>query len=123
MEESIGSFLRRQRTMRNISLEEVAQTTKIGLKTLMALEVDDFSALPGLAFAKGFVHSYAKAIGIDAEEAMWHCESYLKLVLKQDPEKRERVRWLRPSRWQLKPWVLILLFAFASVLIAYFTSR
>ena len=123
VEESIGSYLKRQRNMRNISLEEVAQSTKIGLRTLTALEANDFSALPGFAFAKGFVHSYAQAIGINADEAMWHCESYLKVVLKQDPEKKQKVHWLRPNRWQLKPWVFVFLVALISVIVAYFRSR
>ena len=50
--ESIGAYLKRQREMRKISLEEISQTTKISLQCLKALEADDLDALPGSIFAK-----------------------------------------------------------------------
>ena len=59
--------MRRERELRQISLREIAEATKINLRYLDALERDDFRHLPGGVFNKGFVRAYAQFIGIDAE--------------------------------------------------------
>ena len=64
---SFGETLRRERELRQISLREIAEATKINLRYLDALERDDFRHLPGGVFNKGFVRAYAQFIGIDPE--------------------------------------------------------
>lgn len=66
----MGGFLQQARQKKRLSLEEVASQTRIQQKYLEALESEDFGNLPGKVFAKGFVRSYAKAIGLDEEEAL-----------------------------------------------------
>lgn len=68
--EGLGGFLQQARKKKRLSLEEVASQTRIQQKYLEALESEDFGNLPGKVFAKGFVRSYAKAIGVDDEEAL-----------------------------------------------------
>ena len=60
--ESIGQFLRSEREIRQLSLEELAQTTRIPLRSLQLLEDDRLDNLPGDVFVRGFVKSYAKAV-------------------------------------------------------------
>jgi len=67
---SFGEHLRREREMRGITLEEIAAATKIGTRSLKALEDEDFKKLPGGIFNKGFVRAYAKFLGIDEEQAV-----------------------------------------------------
>lgn len=70
---SMGGFgerMQREREMRSISLEEIAESTKIGCRMLRALEEEDFDKLPGGIFNKGFVRAYAKFLGIDEEQAV-----------------------------------------------------
>ena len=64
---SFGEALRRERELRQISLREISEATKINLRYLDALERDDFRHLPGGVFNKGFVRAYAQFIGIDPE--------------------------------------------------------
>src|SRR5262245_65097597 len=64
---SFGESLRRERELRQISLREISEATKINLRYLDALERDDFRHLPGGVFNKGFVRAYAQFIGIDPE--------------------------------------------------------
>ena len=64
---SFGETLRRERELRQISLREISEATKINLRYLDALERDDFRHLPGGVFNKGFVRAYAQYIGIDAD--------------------------------------------------------
>ena len=56
--------------LRNISLDEIAATTKIGTRLLRALEDEQFDQLPGGIFNKGYVRAYAKYVGIDEEQAV-----------------------------------------------------
>jgi len=64
---SFGETLRRERELRQISLREISEATKINLRYLDALERDDFRHLPGGVFNKGFVRAYAQFIGVDPE--------------------------------------------------------
>jgi cytoskeleton protein RodZ len=65
-----GDKLKREREMRGISLDEIAEATKIGKRSLRALEEDRFDQLPGGIFNKGFVRAYARCVGIDEEQAV-----------------------------------------------------
>ncbi len=67
---SFGERLQREREMRGITLEEIADSTKIGTRSLRALEEEDFDKLPGGIFNKGFVRAYARYLGIDEEQAV-----------------------------------------------------
>ena len=64
---SFGETLKRERELRQISLREISEATKINLRYLEALERDDFRHLPGGVFNKGFVRAFAQFIGIDPE--------------------------------------------------------
>lgn len=64
---SFGETLRRERELRQISLREISEATKINLRYLDALERNDFRHLPGGVFNKGFVKAYAQYIGVDAD--------------------------------------------------------
>ncbi len=67
---SFGDRMKREREMRGITLEEIAESTKIGTRSLRALEQEDFEKLPGGIFTKGFVRAYARYLGIDEEQAV-----------------------------------------------------
>ena len=56
--------------MRGITLEEIAEATKIGTRSLRALEQQDFDKLPGGIFNKGFVRAYARYLGLNEEQAV-----------------------------------------------------
>jgi cytoskeleton protein RodZ len=64
---SFGENLRRERELRGVSLREIADQTKIGIRLLQALEQDRIDVLPGGIFRKSFVRQYAKHLGLDAE--------------------------------------------------------
>lgn len=65
--ESLGAIFKEIRESNNISIEEVEAATKIRAKYLQAIEADDFDAIPGKVYAKGFVKSYARYFKIDQE--------------------------------------------------------
>jgi cytoskeleton protein RodZ len=64
--------------MRGISLDEIATATKIGTRSLKALEDEKFSILPGGIFNKGFVRSYARYLGMNEDEAVADYQAAMK---------------------------------------------
>jgi cytoskeletal protein RodZ len=65
---SFGEELRRERLVRDISLEEISSATKISVRLLKALEASDLAQLPSAAFTRGFIRAYARHLGVDPEE-------------------------------------------------------
>lgn len=64
---SFGDDIRRERELRQISLGDVAQATKINIRYLEAMERNEFLHLPGGVFNRGFVRAYCEFIGVDSE--------------------------------------------------------
>lgn len=67
--EQIGAYLRAVREHRGLSLDKLAETTRISKTYLLAIEEADASALPSRPFAIGYVRAYAQALGIDGDAA------------------------------------------------------
>lgn len=65
-----GSTLKTERELRQISLEEVAQVTRIPLSSLRMLEDGELAELPGEVFVRGFLRSYARALDLDVDEVL-----------------------------------------------------
>ena len=63
--QKVGARLREARVARGLSLDDVAQITKITRPVLVALEEGDTDALPALVFVRGFVRSYARLVELD----------------------------------------------------------
>ena len=71
--------------MRGVSLDDIAEGTKIGTRLLRALEQEHFELLPGGIFNKGFVRAYAKYLGLNEEEAV---ADYLEAAGEITPDPR-----------------------------------
>lgn len=83
--ESFGAYLIRSRELRGVSLEQIADETRILASKLKALEEDDRSNLPERVFVVGYIRAYAKAIGLDANEAILRYDEYLQSRESQPP--------------------------------------
>jgi len=66
----VGARLRAAREAKQITLREIAATTKISVSALEAVEQNDVTRLPGGIFTRAFVRAYANEVGLDAEETM-----------------------------------------------------
>jgi len=64
---TVGEFLRKTREARSISLEQVAQVTRVRLPYLIAIENDEPSGLPSAVQARGFLRLYASCLDIPAQ--------------------------------------------------------
>jgi cytoskeleton protein RodZ len=64
---SIGETLRQRRQENKLSLEQVAQQTRIRLHYLEALEAGNLDQIPSSAQARGFLRTYAQFLKIDPQ--------------------------------------------------------
>lgn len=58
------------RRARGVSVADAERAIKVRAKYLQALENDEFAALPGDAYARGFLRNYADWLGLDAKELL-----------------------------------------------------
>jgi cytoskeleton protein RodZ len=64
---TVGARLREAREKQGVSLRQIANTTRISVMSLEALERSDLSRLPGGIFTRAFIRAYAEEVGLDAE--------------------------------------------------------
>ncbi|MFP5285973.1 MAG: helix-turn-helix domain-containing protein [Thermoanaerobaculia bacterium] len=84
-----GDWLRRQREMREISLRDIADRTKISLRYLEAMEADRFDLLPAPIFAKGFLREYARYVGLSPDEVVNHYLSVQQPGAGEEEDKKD----------------------------------
>jgi hypothetical protein len=77
MAPTIGDTLRKARADRGVELSEVERATKIRVKFLEAMEDNRWDAMPGPAYARGFLEIYARYLELDREALL---EQYTETV-------------------------------------------
>lgn len=102
---TFGEHLRREREMRGVSLEEIANATRISTRFLVALENERWDQLPGGVFNRGFIRAIAHFLGLDddgllQEYVMATNDGPAVAVWADTPAKPRRRVW---------PWLLALL--------------
>jgi len=60
-----GDVLAARSNELRLSIDEVCTRVKLAPRQIIALEANDFGALPGMATVRGFIRSYAKVLGLD----------------------------------------------------------
>ncbi len=68
MAKNLGHELRKIREAQGLSLEEIAQKTRINQTYLKAIEADDDTFLPSAAQRRGFLRLYASELGVTLED-------------------------------------------------------
>lgn len=67
---SAGTRLREGRMAAGLSIDAVAQQLKLAPRQVTALEGDDFAALPGRTFVRGFMRNYARLLHLDSTSVL-----------------------------------------------------
>lgn len=94
-----GMFLKHERELRGIPLEEIANATKIHMRFLTALESNNFDEFPGEVFIKGYIRSYAKSIGTNVETIL---SAYDECVGRQRQESLQQAQAEKNDRLSRK---------------------
>ncbi|NIP44624.1 MAG: helix-turn-helix domain-containing protein [candidate division Zixibacteria bacterium] len=96
---SLGQYLKSLREEKEISIEELAETTKIKQDYLEAIEEDKYDVLPEGPYLQLFLKSYSEALDIPYDKL----QSYLEAATSQAPSKAPKAKpAARPSK-EVKP--------------------
>jgi transcriptional regulator with XRE-family HTH domain len=69
-QDAFGPNLRRLRIQRQVSIEQIADATKVAASLFHGLEKNDFSHWPTGVYARSFVRQYAEAVGADPDSTV-----------------------------------------------------
>jgi cytoskeleton protein RodZ len=67
VDDGVGNRLREARTRRKLTLQEVEAATKIRGRHLQAIENEDWDQLPGDTYARAFIRTYGRLVGLDGD--------------------------------------------------------
>ena len=88
--EDLGAGLRRAREQSGFTLRQIADTTKLSVSSLAALENNRIKQLPGGIYRRAIVRAYASHVGLDPEKT-------LRAFLEQHPDDVPTMSQLVPS--------------------------
>ena len=109
----IGSSLRAARMRQELELSQAEHDTRIRAKYLRALEDERFDVLPGAAYTKGFLRTYADYLGLDAQPFIDEYNTRFAPEEEEAPPPQLRIRQRR--RFALAPWLLVVAALAASI--------
>jgi len=91
--------LRTIRQNRGISLEQIANSTKISIRCLEAIERGDFRRLPGGIYNTSYIKQYARAIDYDESAILsfYYRETGAAGASPQQPDRKGGFSGLRPA--------------------------
>jgi cytoskeleton protein RodZ len=96
---SFGERLKRERELREVTLEEITSATRIGPRFLEALENEEWEKLPGGVFNRGFVRSVARYLGLDEEVLLGEYDLAHGAPLQSVAERADNKRIPAVPRW------------------------
>jgi len=95
---NFGERLKRERELREVSIEELTKSTRISTRFLEALENEDWDRLPGGVFGHGFVRTIARYLGLD-EESLIAEYDLARTETSPPPPPRAEERIPSPPKW------------------------
>jgi len=95
---NFGEHLKRERELREVTLQEITSATRIGTRFLEALENEDWEQLPGGVFNRGFVRSIARFLGLDEEDLLADYDLAHGAEVQAQEQQQDNVR-PSPPRW------------------------
>jgi hypothetical protein len=112
----IGNSLREARERQGLGYPEIELATKIRAKYIRALEEEDFTSIPGDAYIRGFLRTYADYLGLEGEIYVdEYASRFITSWRDELPPRPERRRLRRRERHFERRAVLIAVAAIAAV--------
>ncbi|KJS49616.1 RodZ domain-containing protein [Desulfosporosinus sp. BICA1-9] len=100
-----GQLLRTARENKEWSLTDTEEITKIRVRYIQALEEENYGILPGPTYAKGYLRTYAKQLGLNSDEIIALYSATLTPDVASAPpvlktlqvSPKSRPLWVRPA--------------------------
>jgi helix-turn-helix protein len=115
----IGHSLREARERQGLGYPEIELGTKIRAKYIRALEEEDFDAIPGDAYTRGFLRTYAEYLGLDGDVYVDEYASRFLMSWRDEvPARRERPHRIRTRHRPIERRAVLLVLAGIAVVTA-----
>src|SRR5229473_1004016 len=95
---TFGEGLRRERELRDVSMDELTKATRISTRFVQALENEDWAKLPGGIFGHVFVRTIARYLGLNEEALLGDYDLARAEHSAATPQKLEQ-RIPSPPKW------------------------
>src|SRR5712691_1940426 len=116
---NFGERLKRERELREVSMDELTKATRISKRFVEALENEDWAKLPGGIFGHGFVRTIARYLGLNEEALLGEYDmARAEHSAAAPPKPEERIP--PPPKWLPVAAVLVVL---VLVLGLFYTGR
>lgn len=113
----LGTLLQEAREEQGLSIADIAERTNIRPQFLQAMEEGNFQLLPDQAYIRPFLRTYARALGLDAEQIVLEFNAKatpLNAELSALQERRAQLKALRRRKFFWRLGALIIVFAGAA---------
>ena len=94
---TVGQVLRDQRAKLDMTLNEAEDLTQIQKMYIVALEHDDYDALPGDFYVKAYLKQYAERLDLDYDQLVTAYERNEPIDVHETPDLTENYRFVKPS--------------------------
>jgi cytoskeleton protein RodZ len=131
----MGETLRLAREQQGLSLDVIAEKTKINTEKLRAIEENDIQRLPSGIFLRGFLRAYAREVGLDVEDTvnryLAQFESQAAIVeddtncapAEETPVEISEAQRIEESLREMSIWGVVAIVVLSLGLLAYMTLR
>ena len=107
----IGDSLREARERQGLGYPEIELATKIRSKYIRALEEEDFTAIPGDAYIRGFLRTYSEYLGLDGDVYVEEYASRFLTSWRDELPPRPQRRRIRPRERRIERRAVLLVLA------------
>lgn len=119
--QTVGEILKNSRIAKKLTINQVELKTKIRAKFIEAIESDDYSQLPSLSYAKGFVKNYSEFLGLDSEKIL----AFFRRQNEEPPKSAilpKSAQEINHNWWELTPgrFIAFLVVVLIAVFLGYF---
>ena len=120
--ETLGEYLKSKREAQSITLEEIAEATRIREPILVAIENNKHDLIPPRVFIQGFLKSYASYLGLDESDVIKRYQETLE-ELEAKSDKEEIASQKPPKKVLSAARILVLFIVFVLALALWFFKR
>jgi cytoskeleton protein RodZ len=115
---TFGERLKRERELREVSIDELMKATRISQRFLEALENEDWAKLPGGVFGRAFVRTIARYLGLDEESFLAEYDAARGSISANGSSDKPEERIPSPPKWLPVAAVVVLLAVLAGLVFA-----
>jgi len=109
----LGDALRKERELRDLTLEEISKEVHVSTRFLAAIENEDFDQISGAFYLKQYIKAYLKAVGADEYAFFNQYKPQLDAILRKNEVEHdqvfEKIEYSRFKNHRLLLWLALAL--------------